>query len=436
MVATKAFGLGVDKANIRYVVEVFQPDSPESFVQEAGRAGRDGRLALATILYAGDTSDTDMVQWFLDQGFPGEEVELERVNDLLAGANLQQLKGDALGTLCSLNSIFGAWSAGRSGMFLLRAGTSQQSDGIIKRLVYRLCCLGVITDAETRYRSLGGQLVSDQVLNISVREAGAVYVSLRQYLARYYAFDRVQNEVQKAREWEGDSEVEKCLRYMTNFAYRNIAEKRKRAIEDMTTFCRIGIDNKDWLVANEELKDYLYYYFNSKYVRDGFQTPAGVPYSLKGESQDGKVARANLIYKYARVCDTGIDDSGLPVDNIKHLLGAARLLRRNNPMNAAMGVLVCFCLAFLSLQRNQVMKDEMRRCYCEDGLISYLTNGDGERRLTPTEFGDVCEKVDELMSSKTALKQDAPELFEEMRAEVILSAENIWLEELIGLNTI
>ena len=78
----------------------------------------------------------------------------------------------------------------------------------------------------------------------------------------------------------------------------------------------------------------------------------------------------------------------------------------------------------------------MRRCYCEDGLISYLTNGDGERRLTPTEFGDVCEKVDELMSSKTALKQDAPELFEEMRAEVILSAENIWLEELIGLNTI
>ena len=105
-------------------------------------------------------------------------------------------------------------------------------------------------------------------------------------------------------------------------------------------------------------------------------------------------------------------------------------------MNAAMGVLVCFCLAFLSLQRNPVMKDEMRRCYCEDGLISYLTNGDGERKLTPTEFGAVYEKVDELMSSKTALKQDAPELFEEMRAEVILSAENIWLEELIGLNTI
>lgn len=436
MVATKAFGLGVDKANIRYVVEVFQPDSPESFVQEAGRAGRDGRLALATILYAGDASDTGMAQWFLDQGFPGEEVEVGRVNDLLSGANLQQLNGGTLGVLCSLNSIFGAWSAGMSGKFLLKAGASEQSDGIMKRLVYRMCCLGVITDAETQYRQSGGHPVSDQILNIVVREPGAVFESLRQYLSRYYAVDRVQEEVQKARNWEGDSEVEKCLRYMTNFAYRNIAEKRKRAIEDMTAFCRIGINNKDWLAANEELKDYLYYYFNSKYARDGFQTPAGEPYSLKGESQDGKVAWAKLIYKYARVCDTGIDDSGLPVDNIKHLLGAARLLRRNNPMNAAMGVLACFCLAFLSLQRNPVMKDEMRRCYCEDGLLSYLTNGDGERKLTPTEFGAVCEKVDELISSKTALKQDAPELFEEMQTEVVLSAENIWLAELIELNTI
>ena len=222
MVATKAFGLGVDKANIRYVVEVFQPDSPESFVQEAGRAGRDGRLALATILYAGDDSDTDTAQWFLDQGFPGEEVEAERVNDLLSGANLQQLKGGALGALCSLNSIFGVWTAGMSGKFLLKAGATSQSDGILKRLVYRMCCLGVITDAETQYRQSGGRLVSDQILNIVVRGPGAVFESLRQYLSRYYAFDRVRDEVHKAREWEGSSEVEKCLRYMTNFAYRNI----------------------------------------------------------------------------------------------------------------------------------------------------------------------------------------------------------------------
>ena len=436
MVATKAFGLGVDKPNIRYVVEVFQPDSPESFVQEAGRAGRDGRLALATILYAGDQSDTDTAEYFLRQGFPGETVELNHVEALLTSARLKQVVRNGSGSVCSLNSIFGAWGPGKSGQFLLSAGNSKEDDSIQKRLVYRMCCLGVVTDAETKYRMGPDGLVSDQILTITVREPGAVFESLRQYLLRYYAFDRVQAEVHKAEDGEGSNEIEKCLRFMTNFAYRNIAQKRRRAIDDMNTFCQIGLQNEDWIEANEVLKDYLYYYFNSKYARDAYQTPAGQPYSLKSESNDGKNADSSMIFKYARVCDPAVDDSGLPVDNIKHLLGAVRLMRRNNPLNAAMGVLVCFCLSFLSLQRNPVMAAEIRRGYCDDGLISYLRNGDGTHKLSPGEFGVVRMKVDELIEMKTPLAHDAPDLFKDMQDEVTLVAENIWLSELLELNTI
>jgi ATP-dependent DNA helicase RecQ len=68
MIATNAFGLGVDKPDIRYIIHYQMPGSPESYVQEAGRAGRDGKPARCVLLFQPD--DIAIQEHFLKEAHP------------------------------------------------------------------------------------------------------------------------------------------------------------------------------------------------------------------------------------------------------------------------------------------------------------------------------------------------------------------------------
>ena len=128
IVATNAFGMGIDKPNVRFVIHVDAPDSLEAYFQEAGRAGRDGKKAMAVLLY--NNTDTVRLKKAVSEKFPDQDL-IKRTYEALCNY-LQIAMGSGKGVTYDFNIVDFANAFHLSLTYTLSALKILELDGYIE----------------------------------------------------------------------------------------------------------------------------------------------------------------------------------------------------------------------------------------------------------------------------------------------------------------
>lgn len=265
------------------------------------------------------------------------------------------------------------------------------------KAIYRLFSIGVIYDYTIDY------VKQEITCYIEKRDETGYRECLRRYLAKYFAVERVDEELDSLDDRPGNTFIQKCLNLLIDFTYSEIAAQRRSSIAAMEEACRYGLENPE----GDRFEEYIMMYMSSRYARRQY---------LPKDTDNGNLESYDIVKKYINLVRT---DKGGEINSLKHLRGAALLLHAQRPDNYVFLLLKSFASFIL---------DKNRKQFVDQATEEALQGFNRIMSLESLQLDDVCALIDSFADKIATFDNEAAEPARNIKMPLIHRHHLEWLK--------